>query len=297
MDLIEYPIRSSTGSVDESVGILKRFRSPVLSNIVEAVWECEVPDRDIAKTLTIKCAPGTPLLLIGQYRIPAEIRQGDRLLPEKCATQILSHAVTLRPTGAFGVVIVSLRPEAARRVVESPISDFANASVHLGGLFGTREVAMCDDMLVGARTSEERIAGIYSFLVRHLRPRADNIASRAALCIRRDPTIRMHSLAATLGISARHLSREFSATFGTSPKRFARLVRFQRVLAERQTCRSWAQVAHACGLRDQAHLIKEFQDIVGESPTQFFTRELRLGADGSDEANLIIQYAPPMTRL
>ncbi|MGJ4943599.1 hypothetical protein ACQR1W_23705 [Bradyrhizobium sp. HKCCYLS1011] len=38
-------------------------------------------------------------------------------------------------------------------------------------------------------------------------------------------------------------------------------------------------------------LIHEFNDIVGEAPTEFFTRALRVGADGMDEANLIIQRA------
>jgi AraC-like DNA-binding protein len=288
----EYPI-GVRASACEGAGTLRRFRSRLLSDVVEAIWDCDIPDGDFAKALTIKCAPGTSLWLMGQYRTPAEIRQGTRLLPTKCATQIRSHAVTLRPTGAFGVVIVCLRSDAASRIVEAPLRDFANANIHLGGLFSAREVAMCDDMLAGARTSEERISGIHSFLLRHLRPHTDSLASHAALHLRKAPTMRMHSLAAKLGVSARHLSRAFNAAFGMSPKRFSRLVRFQRLLAERRNCRSWAQVAHACGLTDQPHLVREFQDIVGESPTEFFRHELCLGEEEADEAALIIQHSHP----
>jgi AraC-like DNA-binding protein len=72
------------------------------------------------------------------------------------------------------------------------------------------------------------------------------------------------------------------------------LARFQKILAERRLGRSWAQVAHACGLTDQAHLIDEFHDLVGEAPTDFFTHELSVGANGMDEANLIIQRAAPV---
>jgi AraC-like DNA-binding protein len=93
-------------------------------------------------------------------------------------------------------------------------------------------------MLAGAPTSEERIAGIQSFLLRHLRPHIDNLASRAALYLRKEPTIQMHSLAAKLGCSARHLSRAFNAAFGISPKRFARLAGFQKMTAERRN--GWA---------------------------------------------------------
>jgi AraC-like DNA-binding protein len=294
MNFVEYSIGvGGSTSAHEGVGVLGCFRSPPLSDIVEAIWDCDIPDADFAKGLMIKCAPGTALWLMGQYRTPAEMRQRAQLLPTKCATQIQSHAVTLRPKGALGVVIVCLRSDAASRIVEAPLREFANANIHLGSLFSTCEVAMCDDMLAAAQTSEERITGIQSFLLRHLRPHTDSLASRAALHLREDPTMQMHSLAAKLNSSPRHLSRVFNAAFGVSPKRFARLARFQRILVERRNGRSWAQVAHACGLTDQAHLVREFQDIVGESPTEFFSHEIRIGAEGMDQANLIIQHVRP----
>jgi AraC-like DNA-binding protein len=297
MNFVEYPIGVHANvSAREGVGILRCFRSSSLSDILEAIWDCDIPDGEVAKALTIKCAPGTSLRLIGQYRTPAEIHQRTELLPTKCATQIQSHAVTLRPTGALGVVIVCLRSDAASRIVEAPLREFANANIHLGDIFSACEVAMCDDMLASAQTSEERIAGVQSFLLRHLRPHTDSLANRAALHLRKDPTMQMHSLAAKLNSSPRHLSRAFNAAFGVSPKRFARLARFQKILAERRNGRSWAQVAHACGLTDQAHLVSEFRDIAGESPTNFFTHELRIGAEGMDEANLIIQHASPADR-
>jgi AraC-like DNA-binding protein len=267
----------------------------LLSDVVEAIWDCDIPDGEFAKTLTIKCPPGTSLQLIGQYRAPAEIRHRTEILPSKCATNIQSHAVTLHPTGPFGVVIVSLRADAASRILETPLREFANAKIHLKDVFGAREVAMCDDMLASAQTSEERIAGVQSFLLQHLRPHTNSLANLAARQLRTDPTMQMHSLAAKLGSSPRHLSRAFNAAFGVSPKRFARLARFEKILVERRKGRSWAEVAHACGLSDQSHLIKEFQDIAGESPIDFFAHELSIG-EGMDEASLIVQRAGPMDR-
>lgn len=295
MKFIEYPIGiRANASAPQGSGVLRCFRSPLLSDIIEAIWDCDIPDGDFAKALTIKCAPGTSLQLIGQYRAPALIHQHTVLLPTKCATHIQSHAVTLRPTGALGLVIVCLRSHAASRIVQAPLAEFANANLHLGDLFSAREVAICDGMLATAQTSEERISGVQSFLLRHLRPHTDGLANRAALRLSNDPTMQVHSLAAQLGSSPRHLSRAFNSAFGIGPKRFARLARFQKILSERRTGRSWAQVAQACGLTDQAHLVSEFQDIVGQSPTDFFTHELRTGAEGMEEANLIIQHTCPI---
>lgn len=293
MSLVEYTIGvGASDSAHEGFGILRCFRSPSLSDIVEAIWDCDIPDENFAKALTIKCAPGTSLHLIGQYREPAEIHQHTELLPTKCATNIQSRAVTLRPTGALGAIIVCLRPDAASRIVEAPLREFTNAHLHLGDLFGAWEVTMCDELLAAAQTSAERIAGIQSFLLRRLRPHIDSLANRAAKHLRQDPTMQMQCLAEKLGSNPRQLCRSFNATFGVSPKRFARLARFQKILAERQNGQSWAQVAHTCGLTDQAHLVREFHDIVGESPTDFCPHELQIGA-GVGAANLIIQHARP----
>lgn len=110
MKFVEYPIRiPANASAHQAAGILRCFRSPLLSDVVEAIWDCDIPDADFARTVTIKCAPGTSLQLIGQYRTPAQIHQLTEPLPVKCATQIQSHAVTLRPTGPLGLVIVCLR--------------------------------------------------------------------------------------------------------------------------------------------------------------------------------------------
>ncbi|WP_448030456.1 helix-turn-helix domain-containing protein [Bradyrhizobium liaoningense] len=290
MNVVEYPIGgNATISAQGQPGVLRCFRSFPPSDIIEAIWDCDIPDGDLAKSLTIKCPPGTSLQLIGQYRKPARIAQSEMVLPSKCATHVQSHALTLFPTGAFGAVIVCLRSDAASRIVKAPFKEFANASLYLGDLFSNWEVAMCDDLLAGARTSQERIAGVQAFLLRQLSPQTDSLANRAAGHLRKNPAMPVSALAAQLGTSERNLSRGFKRVFGLSPKRFARLARFQKILAERRLDRSWAQVAHACGLSDQAHLIGEFHDLVGEAPTQFFTRELHIGAAGMDEANLIIQ--------
>ena len=74
------------------------------------------------------------------------------------------------------------------------------------------------------------------------------------------------------------------------PKQFARLARLERIITERRSDLSWAQIACACGLTDQAHLIKEFKNLVGELPTEFFAQELRMGAGQMSEANFVVRH-------
>ena len=296
MNCIEYPVGVKT-STPNNVGSFRCFRSRLLADIVDAIWDLDIPDRDVAKTLAIKCAPGTSFLLMAQYRAPVLVRQADRNLPSKCATQIQSSAVTLQATGELGFIIVALKPDAAGRIVDGPLRQFANANIHLGAVFSRGDVSTCDEMLAGARNSSERIATVEAFLLRRLRPQRDSLACRAASYLRSDPTLSLLRLASMLSVSVRHLSRMFNATFGMSPKRFGRLARIEKIVAERRNGLSWAEIACACDLSDQAHLVREFKDIVGEVPTEFFARQMRADIGRMAEANFIVQqtvaHEPP----
>jgi AraC-like DNA-binding protein len=259
----------------------------------------DIPNSDVARALVIKYAPGTSLLLMAQYRAPVLVRHADRDLPSKCATQIQSAAVTLQATGELGFIIVSLRPDAAGRFVDGPLGQFANANIHLGNVFSRGDVSICDEMLADARNSPERIATVEAFLLRRLRPQRDNLACRAASYLRNDPTLSLLKLASMLSVSVRHLSRMFNATFGMTPKRFGRLARIEKIVAERRNGLSWADIAYACDFTDQAHLVREFKDIVGEVPTEFFTRQVRANIGRMTEANFVVQqtveHQPPGT--
>jgi AraC-like DNA-binding protein len=263
----------------------------LLADIVDAIWDLDVPDSDVARALAIKYAPGTSLLLMAQYRAPVLVRQAGRNLPGKCATQIQSSAVTLQATGELGFIIVSLRPDAAGRIVDGPLGQFANANIHLGAVFSRGDVSTCDEMLAEGRNSPERIATVEAFLLRRLRPQPDNLACRAASYLRSDPTLSLPQLALRLGVRVRQLSRVFNATFGMSPKRFGRLARIEKIVAERHNGLSWAEIACACDMTDQAHLVREFKDIVGEVPTEFFARQMRANIGRMTEANFVVQQA------
>jgi len=290
VNVIEYPVGFRTGGpVEHGAGSFRCFRSVLLAGIVDAIWDLDIPDSDAARALAIKYAPSTALLLMAQYRAPVLVRQQHRYLPSKCATQIQAASVTLQPTGPLGFVIVCLRPDAASRIVDAPLGQFANANLHLANVFSRGDVSTCDEMLAEAPSSPERMATVEAFLLRRLRPQLDSLACRAASYLRSDPALPLQRLAAMLSVSVRHLSRTFNATFGMAPKRFARLARIEKIVAGRRNGLSWAEIACACDLTDQAHLVREFRDIVGEAPTEFFAQEMSAGLARMTAGNFVIQ--------
>ncbi|MHA7773080.1 helix-turn-helix domain-containing protein [Roseibium sp. M-1] len=77
------------------------------------------------------------------------------------------------------------------------------------------------------------------------------------------------ALGAEIGWSRKHLAHRFRRDIGLLPKTVARLMRFGRVIRLSGDGRSvnWADLAADCGYADQAHLIRDFSEFSGKSPS------------------------------
>lgn len=76
------------------------------------------------------------------------------------------------------------------------------------------------------------------------------------------------------GISSRRLARLFSIEVGLTPKLYARVLRFGRVLqaAHGNTHVDWQDIAFRCGYFDQAHFIRDFKAFCGLTPGEYLVR-------------------------
>jgi AraC-like DNA-binding protein len=69
------------------------------------------------------------------------------------------------------------------------------------------------------------------------------------------------------------LEKRFRQAVGTSPKKFASIVRFKHVIQRYDSGRSLTELAYEAGFYDQAHFIKEFKIFTGDTPEGFFPGE------------------------
>ena len=84
-----------------------------------------------------------------------------------------------------------------------------------------------------------------------------------------------------VALTRRHLERLFLDAVGLSPKRLARIARFQRALRRARGAeprRRGAVTAAQCGYADQSHFIREFRQLAGCSPSEHLLKHG--GADG-----------------
>lgn len=98
-------------------------------------------------------------------------------------------------------------------------------------------------------------------------------------------------VAERLGLLPRSLRRRFIAQVGMTPKRFGRVTRLQRTVSSLQSHKpiDWATTAAEHGYYDQAHLIDDFNDLIGLTPTAY----LALRSDGPN--HLRLPQDPPTT--
>jgi len=167
------------------------------------------------------------------------------------------------PAPTVGAVF---RPSAAGAFLGAPTDSFAGRHTPLEDFWGGAVEAL-RDQLGATNELDQRLVILEHALLKRL-PRirgVDPAIVQAALLLERRP---VGKVAASLDWSHRHFIARFSAVVGLSPKRYARLARFGRVLLrlERQPETGLAEIAHDAGYADQAHFNRDFRTFSGISP-------------------------------
>ncbi|MGH8125830.1 MAG: helix-turn-helix domain-containing protein [Bryobacteraceae bacterium] len=93
---------------------------------------------------------------------------------------------------------------------------------------------------------------------------------------------RVHELAEIVGLSDRTLHHRVAQQIGFSPKLWLRIERLHRAIGcSLNRVRPWSDIAKHCGFADQAHMVREFTALLGESPTTWSKRSPFLPPTGT----------------
>ena len=181
-----------------------------------------------------------------------------RLLEKPAANSASSLLVRFRPAGAYPFFG---RPLSALTDQVVPLEELwrSEARLPLTAAGGSAVVA---NALSSLQSVLERGDAYDPALARSVRRAVQRIAAAPVLP-------RVPELAAELGLSERQLRRGFDRVIGLSPKHYLRVVRFRRALHEARSShrRDWAAIAERTGYYDQAHLIADFREMAGMTPS------------------------------
>lgn len=191
----------------------------------------------------------------------------------------LTRQLLLRPTGNIVVLGVRFHPHGAAGILAIPQHELAGVPIGLD--------AISMPLAQALRSAQESAADLAeaAALVQHLllrridRSRIDPRVRFAVDAIGRTRgRLSIDGLADAAGVTCRHLERRFLSAVGVTPKRLARIARFQHAvrMLGRESPRRGTETAAACGYADQSHFIRDFRRIAGCSPGEHLLRRGQL---------------------
>ncbi|MEU9519762.1 helix-turn-helix domain-containing protein [Streptomyces sp. NPDC048224] len=237
--------------------------------------------------------PGRALTAVISLSDPLEVApgvdDGSPVTPfDSVAGGLMCRSVAIHHDGRQHGVQVALTPLGARAVYGMPSAELARRLVPLDELLGALAVELVD-RLRAATTWAARFAALDELLLRavgsdarddHVRRVRPEVAEAWRRLLAARGRVRVGAVAAELGWSRRYLTERFRGEVGLSPKTLARVLRFEHAheLAAARKPLPWGEVATVSGYADQAHLVRDWREFTGRSPTAWRRGEVLLGA-------------------
>jgi AraC-like DNA-binding protein len=182
--------------------------------------------------------------------------------------------VHIRSAGGSSCLEVTLTPLGARRFFRMPMRELTERMIRLDELEDS-SLARLRQRLGNERDWRQRLAIAEDFVTRRLLGYAGPspavswaygaiLKSRGRLSVAR--------LAERLDWSRKHLAQRFHEEVGLGPKAVSRIARFQTAQELARIGDEWAGIAAECGYADQAHLVREFRELAGTTPSAWLAR-------------------------
>lgn len=235
--------------------------------------ECQM---SLSHPLMHRMVPGGHMLLGFNVGDPVVYSKPSGALPDAGRSNVLG-AVTQpidveygRHVESFGALF---HPGQAHVFLRPPAEEMTDRILPLDNFWGP-EARSFEARLLEIPSMTQRIRALEKELLRRLnasRMPQIRVSSIAELIVRSSGGVTVEALSESAGVSRQHLSRQFRQYLGMTPKQFCRITRFQALLDRANTSQrvDWSEAAADLGYYDQAHLIAEFKEFTGLSPTQF----------------------------
>jgi AraC-like DNA-binding protein len=169
------------------------------------------------------------------------------------------------------IVQVGFQPGGLYRLLGIPMNEFGADESYESTLMLDKEITFITEQLREVFSFEEIISIVEGYLFR----KADSVKKSLPIdkalqeVIQRGGLVDIDYIASQACLSIRQLERLFQQRIGVPPKFFARLIRFSKawIMKENTPTKRWIDIAYECGYFDQMHLIHDFKEFTGVTPT------------------------------
>lgn len=241
--------------------VIKHYPTGPLARYVESMWYAR-----------IDCPQHLLLLPAGKLEVVIPLdREGPSDQPLMQFQRTAPTAQALGPSRTLGITFYA---HGLRAFCTDALSDFsAQEAMPLRDLW-PQPIDGWLEQLHQAQSVAQKFRVMESALCRALQPprmHAERI--KQAIGLLSDPfTARtVPEVAQDVGMGPRQFQQVFRENTGLTPKMYARVMRFRAAarLMRRRGSTRWTETAALCNYFDQAHLVRDFRDFSGMTPTAY----------------------------
>jgi len=230
--------------------------------------------QEAALEATYKVLPGTSVVIGFQYKgkLSRIDSQKEIALSASGITGLHDCYRIFKNSPDIGTVLVYFTDTGATAFFKEPLHELFKESISLDNFMLRSTLLIIEEQLNEAKTDKERIKVVEDFLISRMQQKQPDtlVSTTLTLIYKSKGDIRIKDLITQLHISQSPLEKRFRRAVGTSPKKFASIVRLKHVIQNYNPQNSLTRLGYEAGFYDQAHFIKEFKAFTGETPESFF---------------------------
>lgn len=220
-----------------------------------------------------KVFPSSGLVIGLQYKGKLAIIRDNTVtqLTPAGITGIFDNYKIFRNSIKTGTILIYFTETGFIHFTSRPAGDLFNLSISLEEVFPKNTVAEVEETLAFAITDKQRIKIVEQFLLSNLKDIHTDalIVESVKLIYQSKGAIRIKELTEKLFITQSPFEKRFKKVVGTTPKKFASIVRFNTVLDNLDNTRSLTEICYENNFFDQAHFTKNFKQFTGDAPENF----------------------------
>lgn len=254
-----------------------------LSELVKCYWTLESPKEETPEKQTI--VPDGCMEMIFHYGdlYKQYIEDNQTIIQPKCfVIGQLTRPLEIESTGETGIFSVRFQPDGFLPFATIPIKEMENTAVPLEKLFGKNGKEI-EEKILNAQFTSEKIQLIETFLLNRLTATETIdriIKSTIETILTANGQLSVDELSKQTNINRRQMERKFSSAIGLSPKQLSKTIRLQATLKMllNKNFTSLTALAHENEYYDQAHFIKDFKELTGFTPKEFYGNNLKMSS-------------------
>jgi AraC-like DNA-binding protein len=230
-----------------------------------------VSEKDLESKYKVFPSPG---LVIGfQYNGQLASVKDNELnkLKSSGLTGISDRYKIFKNSADIGTILVYFTETGFSHFTSHPVNELFNLSLSLDNVLDKSKISEVEEKLASATTDKQRLKTVEQFLISQLKNiQTDKLISEAVkLIYQYKGNIRIKELNERLFISQSPFEKRFRKVVGTTPKKFASIIRFNSILSGLNESKSLVEICYENNFFDQAHFIKDFKQFTGDTPEHF----------------------------